>query len=76
LEIKAAITSKNLAILQGEVQKLGNTLNEFIADMNEFKQKVVETKHLVSYIVFSLLVGKGVIVNTRKFLELETETHG
>jgi hypothetical protein len=66
LEEKATINSKNLFFLKEEVQKMGQTVNKLIMDINLFKEKVIEVQYLVSYLVSRLLIGRGVILHTKK----------
>jgi hypothetical protein len=66
LEEKVSTNSKNNFILQEELRKMGKTLNTFITDVNQFKEKVIEIQYLISYLTSRLLIGKGVILETKR----------
>jgi len=72
LEKKASINSIQLGVLQEEVRKLAKSLNEIISDVNDFKEKIIEVQYLVSYIVSRLLIGRGVVLNTKKLWKKKT----
>ncbi len=66
LEKKATVESKDMYILQEEMKKMGKVVNKLISDVNLFKEKIFEVQYLVSYITSRLLIGRGVILETKR----------
>lgn len=66
LENKVAISSVDIIFLKQEIKKIGTTVNRLTDDVNLFKEKAVEVQFITSYIVSRLVVGKGVVLETKR----------
>ena len=66
MESKASVNSKNIFILYAEVNKMEETINNLIKDENIMKEKFIEIQYLVSYSMCKLLIGRGVILKTKR----------
>jgi len=66
LEKKVKILSEELKLLQKEIKKMAMTVNKLIMDLNEFREHSIESQFLVSYLTSRLLIGRSVIMETRR----------
>ncbi|OXA56431.1 Copia protein [Folsomia candida] len=66
LEDKVAITSSEVIFLKEKVKKMVKTVNRLIEDVNLFQEKAIEVQFITAYIVSRLVVGRGVVLETKR----------
>ena len=66
LERKMFTENKRTEVLESEVRKVTSILDQLITDFHMYKEKVVETHYLISYLTSRLMEGKKALQETGK----------